>query len=203
MICFIVVDLPTKLRILSILVLDNYDSFTYNLVHYIEQFSQEVVVRRNDEISIPEMLKFDAIVLSPGPGLPKDTGIMMKALEVLAEKKPILGVCLGLQALVEHYGGELYNLPTVKHGIQSKCSSFNNTVLFQNIPSPFEVGHYHSWVAKKPLPDVLEITAENKEGLIMGIKHKTLPIEAVQFHPESVMTDNGLRMIQNWCESLT
>jgi anthranilate synthase component 2 len=203
MICFIVVDLPTKLRILSILVLDNYDSFTYNLVHYIEQFSQEVVVRRNDEISIPEMLKFDAIVLSPGPGLPKDAGIMMKALEVLAEKKPILGVCLGLQALVEHYGGELYNLPTVKHGIQSKCSSFNNTVLFQNIPSPFEVGHYHSWVAKKPLPDVLEITAENKEGLIMGIKHKTLPIEAVQFHPESVMTDNGLRMIQNWCESLT
>lgn len=203
MICFIVVDLPTKLRILSILVLDNYDSFTYNLVHYIEQFSQEVVVRRNDDISIPEMLKFDAIVLSPGPGLPKDAGIMMKAIEVISKKKPILGVCLGLQALVEYYGGELYNLPSVKHGIQSKCSSFDNAVLFQNIPSPFEVGHYHSWVAKKPLPDVLEITAENEEGLIMGIKHKTLPIEAVQFHPESVMTDNGLRMIQNWCESLT
>lgn len=149
------------------------------------------------------MLKFDAIVLSPGPGLPKDAGIMMKAIEVISKKKPILGVCLGLQALVEYYGGELYNLPSVKHGIQSKCSSFDNAVLFQNIPSPFEVGHYHSWVAKKPLPDVLEITAENEEGLIMGIKHKTLPIEAVQFHPESVMTDNGLRMIQNWCESLT
>ncbi len=149
------------------------------------------------------MEKFDAIVLSPGPGLPKDAGIMMKALEVFSEKKPILGVCLGLQALVEHYGGALYNLPSVKHGIQSNCTAMNNAVLFQNIASPFQIGHYHSWVAKRPLPEVLEITAENEDGLIMGIKHKTLPIEAVQFHPESVMTEHGLKMIQNWCNSLT
>lgn len=158
-------------------------------------------VHRNDKITVVQAMHYDAIVLSPGPGLPAEAGIMMELIAAAQDSKPILGVCLGLQAVVEHFGGSLKNLGKVIHGTASLCHALEPSVLFENIASPFEVGHYHSWVADI-VPQELIVTARNTDELVMGIKHRSLPIEAVQFHPESVLTPMGKQMIKNWIDSI-
>jgi anthranilate synthase component 2 len=185
-----------------VLLLDNYDSFTFNLFHYLEANGVEVEVYRNDEISVQAALSFDAIILSPGPGLPKDAGIMPQLLQQISGDTPVLGVCLGLQAIVESFGGTLKNLNDVLHGQATSAHLVgDDDTLFKNISSPFQVGHYHSWAADL-IGDDLEVTAINDDGVVMAIKHKSRPISAVQFHPESVLTPCGMQMITNWCESI-
>lgn len=185
----------------KILVFDNYDSFTYNLVHAVESITGEAVdVYRNDEISIEQVNEYDRIILSPGPGVPKDAGIMPALLKEYAATKNILGVCLGHQAITESFGGSIYNLDEVYHGIATEINvlSADNTV-FKGLPAIVEVGRYHSWVADKAsFPEDLIITAVDKDGLIMACKHKIYKVEGVQFHPESILTPLGIDMIRNW-----
>ncbi|MFN6379844.1 MAG: anthranilate synthase component II [Flavobacteriales bacterium] len=187
--------------VVKILLLDNYDSFTYNIFHYLRAHGVEVDVFRNDAISVQKALTYNAIVLSPGPGLPSEAGIMMEVIKAAHSTKPILGVCLGLQAIIEFFGGSLKNLGKVIHGRSSQCLVTENSILFDNIQSPFEVGHYHSWVADV-VPNDLIVTAKNEDNLVMAVRHKSLPIEAVQFHPESVLTPEGKQMIKNWVNSI-
>ena len=160
-------------------------------------------MRRNDAISIEEIAAFDRIVLSPGPGLPKDAGIMPALLREYSAQKPILGVCLGMQAMAESFGGSLYNLETVIHGRTSMCHvTTEKEPLFEGIASPFVIGHYHSWaVDEKTLPKEWLITSRNENNVVMSMRHATLPLHGVQFHPESVLTPDGLRMIENWVKS--
>jgi anthranilate synthase component II len=185
----------------NILVIDNYDSFTYNLVHYIEKISgKRVDVFRNDEISVAEVNKYDKILLSPGPGLPGEAGIILDVIKTYASQKSILGVCLGHQAIGEAFGGSLINLDKVYHGIASEIKVLTpNDPLYKGLPDHFNVGRYHSWVvAKESLPDCFTITSEDSNGLIMGLSHKKYDIKGVQYHPESVLTEHGLKMIENW-----
>lgn len=184
---------------MKILVIDNYDSFTFNLVHYLEGLGCDVCVWRNDEIDFSAIATFDKIVLSPGPGLPIDAGDMNKLIKTHIESIPILGVCLGFQALVEHFGGEIYNQNEVKHGVAERCNFNSESKLFLQLPPQFKVGLYHSWAAKKKdFPSPLTITAETEEGTIMAFEHTTLPICGVQFHPESILTENGKAIVQNF-----
>jgi len=185
---------------MKVLILDNYDSFTYNLFHYLKGNVSDVTVKRNDEISVDAIDEYSHIVISPGPGLPKDAGILMEVLVRYSTSKSILGICLGLQAIVEHFGGELYNQKIVKHGLQEEIHILNSeSGLFKGFDNTIEVGLYHSWAAKKEtLPVELEITAEGKTGVIMALQHKILPISAVQFHPESILTPSGKKIIKNW-----
>lgn len=184
-----------------LLIIDNYDSFTHNLAHYCEDLGVEVVVKRNNQLVSSEVGEFDGVILSPGPGLPKDAGITMQVLADWEGKKPILGVCLGLQAIAEHYGGKLRNLPSVLHGVSSSCEVKTSHPFFKNIPSPFLAGHYHSWVIDESyLPDELEVVAVS-DSLIMAIAHKKWNVFGVQFHPESVMTPEGKQMLFNWISS--
>ena len=186
---------------MKVLVLDNYDSFTYNLVHYIEKIKNcKVEISRNNKISISEIDKYDKIILSPGPGLPGEAGILKELIKKYAGKKPILGVCLGHQAIAEVFGGQLVNLKEVCHGIASTIKiTNNNDLLFKNIPDKFVGGHYHSWiVSKENFPDCLTVTAETEEGNIMSIKHNKFNIRGVQFHPESVLTEYGEKIIENF-----
>lgn len=186
-----------------ILLLDNYDSFTYNLLHYLEQATDEaVVVKRNDEISLNEVDEYTSIVLSPGPGLPSEAGIMMEVIRNFGSSKPILGICLGHQAIGEVFGGKLENLDTVLHGVKRKVLvTKKNDRLFNGFPDDFTSGHYHSWVlTNEGLTNEIEITATDEAGNIMAISHKTFPLSGVQFHPESVMTENGLKLMCNWVE---
>jgi anthranilate synthase component 2 len=182
-----------------ILLVDNYDSFTWNLHHYLDQFAEEVVVCRNDNQRCLELDDYDGVVISPGPGLPHEAALTMQVIARADGKVPLFGVCLGLQAIVEFFGGSLFNLPQVLHGRQ--CTTLLNDPdpdLFREVPESIQTGHYHSWVANpETLPDVFSVTAVTTEGLIMAINHKTLPIKAVQFHPESVLTPDGLQMIGN------
>lgn len=186
---------------MDILVLDNYDSFTYNLVHLIRQITgDKVEVRRNDEISLDEVEQFDKIVLSPGPGIPDEAGISKDLIRKYAPTKSILGVCLGHQAIAEVFGGKIYNLKKVLHGVQSPVY-LNNRIdyLFENIPSRFNGGRYHSWmVAKEELPAELAITSEDDNGEIMSISHHKYDVKGVQFHPESILTEYGEHMMANW-----
>ncbi len=190
---------------MNILVLDNYDSFTFNLVHYIEEITGNIPdVYKNDEIFIEEIEKYDAIVLSPGPGLPKDAGILKEIIQIYQDRIPMLGVCLGLQAIVEVFGGKLSNLDEVYHGIASEAELTENpSVLFKELPNSFLVGRYHSWVAsKEDFPNELKITCVTKDSKeIMALKHVSKKIEAVQFHPESILTPDGKKMIKNFFES--
>jgi anthranilate synthase component 2 len=188
---------------MKVLILDNYDSFTYNLFHYFKGYTPEVTVKRNDEITGEALEEYSHIVISPGPGLPQNAGILMDVLDRYSTSKPILGICLGLQAIVEHFGGELYNQKIVKHGLQEEIDVLNNASgLFKGFDNSIHVGLYHSWAAKKEnLPQELEITAKGKTGVIMAIEHKTLPISAVQFHPESILTPSGKQIIKNWIEA--
>ncbi|MFT5640157.1 MAG: anthranilate synthase component 2 [Cyclobacteriaceae bacterium] len=186
---------------MKILVLDNYDSFTYNLVHIIRElgFAEELDVFRNDKISINDVGSYDHILLSPGPGLPKDAGIMPELLKKYASTKNILGVCLGHQAIAESFGGDLYNLTSVFHGIATKNILTNEDPFFTNIPKEFQVCRYHSWAVKgENLPEELSITAVDESGSIMAIRHKEFNVRGVQFHPESIMTEHGKQMIKNW-----
>ena len=184
---------------MKVLIVDNKDSFTYNLKHYVSQFTTDISVIRGDEINLDEIDKYDKIILSPGPGLPSEYPILKSMLEVYYDKKSILGICLGQQAIAEFFNAKLENLTTVKHGVISEISHFNNCKLFKDIPSNFKIGHYHSWVVSKSnFPDELIITSENGEGIITSISHKKYDITAVQFHPESILTEHGLKLIKNW-----
>jgi anthranilate synthase component 2 len=185
----------------KILVIDNYDSFTYNLVHYIGKISDSPVeVYRNDEISLEKISCYDKILLSPGPGIPVEAGICLDLIREYAPKKSILGVCLGHQAIGEAFGGRLINLNKVYHGVSSKINIITaNDRLYLGIPRQFEAGRYHSWIIdSKSLPECLEVTCYDEEGLIMGISHRKYDVRGVQYHPESVLTENGLAIIKNW-----
>lgn len=186
---------------MKILVIDNYDSFTFNLVHYIENITGEKpAVFRNDEISIEDVNNYDKILLSPGPGIPEEAGICLEVIKKYASTKSILGVCLGHQAIAEAFGGSLINLKTVYHGIASYIDVVApEDPLYHEIPGRLEVGRYHSWVVSKDnLPDCIKITALDENGLIMGLSHKQYDVRGVQYHPESVLTENGMKMIENW-----
>lgn len=188
---------------MKVLLIDNYDSFTYNLYHYLVSAGADVEVHRNDEINLELIPSFDGVVFSPGPGLPREAGRMMQIIEVYYQTIPMLGVCLGHQALVEFFGGELENLKNVCHGQPTTTRLDVGSPLFADIPAEVQTGHYHSWVAKKaPFPIDLKIIAENDHGWIMAIEHGRLPIFGVQFHPESVLTPQGYKMIENWLRSL-
>jgi anthranilate synthase component II len=186
---------------MKILVLDNYDSFTYNLVQYIAEITGETPsVFRNDEITLDEVDAYSFIVLSPGPGLPSDAGIMPELIKRYGATKHIFGVCLGMQAIGEAYGGTLYNLPKVYHGVATPIQIIDRQeLIFKNIPQEILVGRYHSWaVVRKTLPADLMITAEDTEGVIMALTHKRHNVCGVQFHPESIMTDYGKQMLRNF-----
>ncbi len=185
---------------MKLLIVDNYDSFTFNLFHYFEQMPLiELVVKRNDEILINEVDGYDGIVLSPGPGLPHEAGIMPQIIAQYHSKKPFLGICLGHQALAEFFGAELFNLSKVYHGISTPIFLKKEHKIFEGIRFPIKVGRYHSWaVSQKNLPKTLEILAECEDETIMSFTHKILPIVGIQFHPESIMTEQGFKMLKNW-----
>ena len=187
---------------MRILILDNYDSFTFNLVHYVEQFCDDVTVKRNDEITLEEVEAFDAIVLSPGPGLPKDAGIMPELIKRYAPEKKILGVCLGHQAIGEAFGASLKNLNRVHHGVAIPVNITKEDSLFAGIPKRIETGRYHSWVIdSETVPSEMLVTASDDEGEVMAMHHRTFDVCGVQFHPESLLTPQGLKIIGNWVNS--
>lgn len=186
-----------------ILVLDNYDSFTYNLVYIVRQlgYGAHMEVFRNDKISLEDVEKYDKIILSPGPGVPSEAGIMPELLKKYSATKSILGVCLGHQAIGEAFGGDLINLSEVLHGVASKVT-VQNDLLFEGIPDTFSIGRYHSWVIDETtLSPELEVIARTPDQQIMAVRHKKLNVRGVQFHPESILTENGVRIMQNWLES--
>lgn len=186
----------------KILVIDNYDSFTYNLVHYLEDLNCEVTVYRNDEFDIDEISVFDKILLSPGPGIPDEAGLLKAVIAKYAPTKSILGVCLGQQAIGEVFGGTLSNLDKVYHGVATMVkTSVDDELLFEGLGNEFEVGRYHSWVVDANLPDVLEATSFDENGQVMSLRHKTFDVRGVQFHPESVLTPNGKKILENWLKN--
>lgn len=185
---------------MKITVIDNYDSFVYNLVRYLREIPEvEVTIQRNDTIEFSELEKADAILLSPGPGIPSEAGDLMKVIAQFVRTKPILGVCLGHQALAIHFGGKLELCPAPMHGKASVLTQENQSALFANLSKDFEVGRYHSWNVAHPLPNCLQITAKRDQD-IMAFEHEYLPIYGVQFHPESILTPEGRAMIQNWVD---
>ncbi len=188
---------------MKLLVLDNYDSFTYNLVHLVEKVSSiPFEVHRNDKISIEQVNEYSKIILSPGPGLPKDSGIMLELLKKYCQTKSIFGVCLGLQAIGETFGATLENLDTVYHGIATPVNIIHEDKNFENCPKTFNVGRYHSWVIKnKNIPEELIITAVDNQNNIMAAKHKSYDVSGVQFHPESILSEYGETIIHNWLKA--
>jgi anthranilate synthase component 2 len=194
-------------------VFDNYDSFTYNLVHLVEKLLQErVEVRRNDKIPMEKVKEYDKIILSPGPGIPEEAGLLLPLIKEYAASKPILGVCLGHQAIGEAFGGRLTNLSTVYHGVATPVKILRSpgkgsngqagNDLFEGLPDELEVGRYHSWVvSEEGFPAELEITARDEHGYIMGLRHKRLDVQGVQFHPESVLTPKGEQILKNWLKA--
>ncbi|WP_227939089.1 aminodeoxychorismate/anthranilate synthase component II [Alkalihalobacillus deserti] len=185
-----------------ILMIDNYDSFTYNLVQYLGEMGQELVVRRNDQISIEEIEQMnpDFLMISPGPCSPNEAGISLEAIEYFARKLPIFGVCLGHQSIAQVFGGDVIRADRLMHGKTSEIIH-NGESIFSGLPSPLTATRYHSLIVKKEtLPDCLEITAETDEGEIMALRHRDLPIEGVQFHPESIMTSDGKKLLRNFIE---
>ena len=187
----------------KILVIDNYDSFTYNLVHYLEALNAKVTVLRNDEFDLEEVAAYDKILLSPGPGIPDEAGLLKEVIQKYASSKSILGVCLGLQAIGEVFGGSLRNLEKVYHGVATQALiQVVDETLFSGLPSEIEVGRYHSWVVDvENFPEVLQITAVDSNGEIMALRHKTFDVKGVQFHPESVLTPDGKKILENWLTS--
>ncbi len=183
---------------MKIAIIDNYDSFTYNLSHLVKELGADVTVYRNDQFELPQLEPFSKIILSPGPGIPSEAGLLLDAIRTYAGKKPILGVCLGHQAIGEVFGAKLENLSDVVHGVATEGTQFGNDEIFFGLPRQITMGRYHSWVVSKDgLPDCLEITAEC-DGQIMALRHKTMNIRGIQFHPESVLTPDGRKMLQNW-----
>ena len=203
---------------MKVVIIDNYDSFTYNLSHLVKELGAEVSVLRNDCFSLPELEQFDKIILSPGPGIPSEAGLLLDVIGAYAGRKPILGVCLGHQAIGEYFGGRLTNLSDVFHGVQTPAIAAQiaqapapNTImsrsvsitaddyLFASLPATVEVGRYHSWVVStEGLPECIEPTAVSAEGQIMALRHRELDVRGIQFHPESVLTPDGRTMIGNW-----
>ena len=183
-----------------ILVLDNYDSFTYNLVHLIEKVcDDEIEVHRNDKIDIEEVSRFDKILLSPGPGIPSEAGILLELIKKYASTKSIFGICLGQQAIAEAFGGTIVNLENVFHGVATPVNILVKDSIFENAPDRFKVGRYHSWVVdKNNFPESLEITAVDEFNHVMALRHKLFDVRAVQFHPESVLTEHGELIMKNW-----
>jgi anthranilate synthase component 2 len=182
----------------KVLVIDNYDSFTYNLVHYLEDLGCEVVVKRNDQLSLNEVEAFDKIVLSPGPGLPEEAGMLKEIIATFAPTKSIFGVCLGQQAICEVFGGSLINLDEVHHGVATEITVIKDDLIFRGLPKNIEVGRYHSWVVNPELPEELEATSIDKNGQLMSLRHRNYDVCAVQFHPESVLTPHGKKILENW-----
>ena len=188
---------------MKILVFDNYDSFTYNLVHAVKKLGYtNLEVHRNDQIALEDIARFDKIILSPGPGVPSESGILLDVIRTYASTKSILGVCLGEQAIAEAFGGTLINLSEVHHGISSTIDVIEEDILFKGLPQKLEVGRYHSWAVEKcSLPECLKVTAVDEDGMIMALAHQTYDVRGVQFHPESVLTPDGEQMLKNWLEA--
>ncbi len=187
---------------MKILIFDNYDSFTYNLVHLVEKIMHhKVEVFRNDQITLEKIREYDKIILSPGPGIPNEAGLLLPLIREYASSKSILGVCLGHQAIGEAFGGTLINLSTVYHGVATNCQLLNSK-LFNDLPSNIKVGRYHSWVVSdKNFPEELEITARDENNYIMALQHKKYDVLGVQFHPESILTPEGEKIMKNWLKN--
>ena len=185
----------------KVFVIDNYDSFTYNLVHYLEELGCEVIVKRNDQFELDELEEYYLILLSPGPGIPNESGLLKASIKRYAKTKKILGICLGQQAIAEVFGGSLINLDKVYHGISTPVTISEEDVLFEGLPKTFEVGRYHSWVVQTPLPKELIPTSFDQDGQLMSLRHKIYDVRAVQYHPESVLTPNGKKILKNWINS--
>ncbi len=186
-------------RPLRVVVIDNYDSFTYNLVHLVRHLGADVTVYRNDQFVLADLETFDKIILSPGPGIPAEAGLLLDVIRTYAGRKPILGVCLGHQAIGEVFGGSLTNLSDVFHGVATEGTQLQNDPIFAGLPRRITMGRYHSWVVDRDtLPACLEVTAESDEGYIMALRHRDYDIHGIQFHPESVLTPQGGTIVSNW-----
>lgn len=184
---------------MKIVIIDNYDSFTYNLAHLVKEIGAEVIVVRNNQFELNQLEIYDKIILSPGPGIPSEAGLLMDVIREYAGKKPILGVCLGHQAIGEVFGAKLENLSEVFHGVATEGSQLGNDYIFEGLPNRIIMGRYHSWVlSKEDFPPCLEITAESDEDQIMALRHKEYDIHGIQFHPESVLTPEGKKIIKNY-----
>ena len=184
---------------MKVVIIDNYDSFTYNLAHLVKELGAEVTVYRNDQFRMEQLDAFDKIILSPGPGIPSEAGQLLDVIKTYAGKKPMLGVCLGHQAIGEFFGGRLTNLSEVFHGAATEGTQFANDYIFDGLPRRIVMGRYHSWVVDKAgFPDCLEVTAESDEGQIMALRHRQYDIHGIQFHPESVLTPEGRTMVGNF-----
>ena len=184
-------------------IIDNYDSFTYNLAHLVKELGAEVDVLRNDKFELEELEKYDKIILSPGPGIPEEAGLLLEVIRTYAGRKPILGVCLGEQAIGQAFGGKLTNLSEVFHGIQTNVKIKNKDYIFSGLPTEIPVGRYHSWVVDtKDFPEALAITAISPEGQIMALKHREYDVHGIQFHPESVLTPDGKQIVGNWLKGV-
>ena len=184
---------------MKIVIIDNYDSFTYNLSHLVKELGAEVTVLRNDQFQLEELEQYNKIILSPGPGIPSEAGLLLDVIRTYAGRKPILGVCLGHQAIGEAFGGKLENLSDVFHGVATPCHIIADDPIFSGIDRDITIGRYHSWVvSRQGLPDFLEVTAQSDEGQIMALRHREMNIRGIQFHPESVLTPDGKKMIQNF-----
>lgn len=188
---------------MKIVIIDNYDSFTYNLAHLVKEIGAEVIVVRNNQFELNQLEIYDKIILSPGPGIPSEAGLLMDVIREYAGKKPILGVCLGHQAIGEVFGAKLENLSEVFHGVATEGSQLGNDYIFEGLPNRIIMGRYHSWVlSKEDFPPCLEITAESDEDQIMALRHKKYDIHGIQFHPESVLTPEGKKIIKNFINHL-
>ena len=186
---------------MKIVIIDNYDSFTYNLSHLVKELGAEVTVYRNDQFEMSQLEQYDKIILSPGPGIPSEAGLLLDVIREYAGRKPILGVCLGHQAIGEAFGGKLENLSEVFHGVATPCHITANDPVFNELDKTITIGRYHSWVvSKEGFPACLEVTAESEEGQIMALRHKEYNIHGIQFHPESVLTPEGKTIIQNFID---
>lgn len=184
---------------MKVVIIDNYDSFTYNLSHLVKELRAEVTVLRNDQFRLEDLEAYSKIILSPGPGIPSEAGLLLDVIRTYAGRKPILGVCLGHQAIGEAFGAKLENLSDVFHGVATPCHIIDEDPIFSGIPRDITIGRYHSWVvSREGLPDCLEVTAVSDEGQIMALRHRELNVRGIQFHPESVLTPDGKKMLQNW-----
>ena len=184
---------------MKIVIIDNYDSFTYNLSHLVKELGAEVTVVRNDQFELADLEQYSKIILSPGPGIPSEAGLLLDVIRTYAGRKPILGVCLGHQAIGEVFGAKLENLSDVFHGVATPCHIIADDPIFSGIPRDITIGRYHSWVvSREDFPDCLEITAVSEQGQIMALRHRELNVRGIQFHPESILTPDGKKMLQNW-----
>ena len=184
---------------MKVVIIDNYDSFTYNLSHLVKELGAEVAVVRNDQFRLEDLEAYSKIILSPGPGIPSEAGLLLDVIRTYAGRKPILGVCLGHQAIGEVFGAKLDNLSDVFHGVATPCHIIADDPIFSGLERDITIGRYHSWVvSREGLPDCLEVTAVSDEGQIMALRHRELNVRGIQFHPESVLTPDGKKMLQNW-----